>query len=375
MKKAILHGPRDLRIEDVPLDTSNLGPHDIWAQTEISALKIGTDRGNYEGAEKVPEAPHYPRGVGDSNLGIVRGVGSQVTRFEVGDRVASKEEHQSEWVADESRPIVKVPDEVSSEDAVWSHLYTLSGLCYWKANFQPGENVAVGGVGVLGLGAIALGPLMGARVVAVANSEIRLEMAEKMGAHAGFLSSAPDLQAKLDEFTRGAGIDLVILTANPWPAYRTSMEIVRPNGRVSVVSLLGRGEGALDFNPLPMEWFYSIRTVHHRREPGRGVPIPQRHGEPLRLEPQLRVRPVVDGGRRPKAQQAHHPPPALHRDAEGVRDGLPPREEHAGRHLRLEGLIRFETHGSYPAQAHNGRCRRWRTRRIEYVFPPGRKRG
>ena len=257
MKKAILHGPRDLRIEDVPLDTSNLGPRDIWAQTEISALKIGTDRGNYEGAEKVPEAPHYPRGVGDSNLGIVRGVGSQVTRFEVGDRVASKEEHQSEWVADESRPIVKVPDEVSSEDAVWSHLYTLSGLCYWKANFQPGENVAVVGVGVLGLGAIALGPLMGARVVAVANSEIRLEMAEKMGAHAGFLSSAPDLQAKLDEFTRGAGIDLVILTANPWPAYRTSMEIVRPNGRVSVVSLLGRGEGALDFNPLPMEWFYS----------------------------------------------------------------------------------------------------------------------
>ena len=257
MKKAILHGPRDLRIEDVPLDTSNLGPCDIWVQTEISALKIGTDRGNYEGAEKVPEAPHYPRGVGDSNLGTVRGVGSEVTRFEVGDRVAAKEEHQSEWVADESGPIVKVPGKVSSEDAVWSHLYTLSGLCYWKANFQPGENVAVVGVGVLGLGAIALGPLMGARVAAVANSEIRLEMAAKMGAHAGFLSSDPDLQEKLDEFTRGAGIDLVILTANPWPAYRTSMEIVRPNGRVSVVSLLGRGEEALDFNPLPMEWFYS----------------------------------------------------------------------------------------------------------------------
>ena len=45
------------------------------------------------------------------------------------------------------------------------------------------------------------------------------------------------------------GIDLVILTANPWPAFRTSVEIVRQNGRVSIVSLLGRGEPPLDFKP------------------------------------------------------------------------------------------------------------------------------
>jgi threonine dehydrogenase-like Zn-dependent dehydrogenase len=48
----------------------------------------------------------------------------------------------------------------------------------------------------------------------------------------------------------------VILTANPWPAYRTALEIVRPNGRVSIVSLLGRGEAQLDFNPLSMQHFY-----------------------------------------------------------------------------------------------------------------------
>jgi len=47
-----------------------------------------------------------------------------------------------------------------------------------------------------------------------------------------------------------------VLTANPWPAYRTAVEIVRPNGRVSIVSLLGRGEADLDFNPLAMQYFY-----------------------------------------------------------------------------------------------------------------------
>jgi hypothetical protein len=44
MKIAVLHGPRDLRIEQRALDTANLGPHDVWIKTQITALKIGTDR-------------------------------------------------------------------------------------------------------------------------------------------------------------------------------------------------------------------------------------------------------------------------------------------------------------------------------------------
>ena len=113
------------------------------------------------------------------------------------------------------------------------------------------------GLGVLGLGAVALGRPLGARVVGLGNSPTRLEMADRMGAHASFLSDDPALESKLDEFTAWAGIDLVILTANPWPAYRTSVQVVRPNGRISIVSLLGRGEPPLDLNPLAMEWFYN----------------------------------------------------------------------------------------------------------------------
>ena len=92
--------------------------------------------------------------------------------------------------------------------------------------------------------------------MSLGNSPIRLEMADRMGAHAAYMSDDPDLEAKLDTFTDGVGLDLVILTANPWPAYRTALQIVRPNGRVSIVSLLGRGETPLDFNPLAMDLFY-----------------------------------------------------------------------------------------------------------------------
>lgn len=261
MKIAILHGPRDLRIEEQTLDTSQLGGDEIHVTTRISALKIGTDRGNYEGADQVPGAPGYPRWVGDSNLGIVQAVGSGVTRLKVGDRVVTRAPHQSEYIMSDSDSVVVIPDGVADEDAVYAHLYALSAHCYHKAHFRPGETVAVVGVGVLGLGAIALGPLFGGRVAGIANSPVRMEMSERMGAHANFLYDDPQLEAKLDAFSGGKGIDLVILTANPWPAFRTAMEIVRDNGRVSVVSLLGRGEPPLDFNPLAMELFYNKGTT------------------------------------------------------------------------------------------------------------------
>ena len=39
MKEAILYGPRDLRIEDLSLPVDDLQDHQVWIQTEVSALK------------------------------------------------------------------------------------------------------------------------------------------------------------------------------------------------------------------------------------------------------------------------------------------------------------------------------------------------
>ena len=107
--------------------------------------------------------------------------------------------------------------------------------------------VAGVGLGVLGLGAVALGPLFGARVVGLGNSPVRLEMAKRIGAHEAFMSDDPDLEAKLDAFTGGVGI-----------------------------SLLGRGETPLDFNPLAMEWFYNkgISLIAVNQQAGYLYPTP-----------------------------------------------------------------------------------------------------
>ena len=270
MKIAMLYGGGDLRLEEHDLDTTNLGPNEVWVKTEVTAFKSGTDSGNYGGGDPAPGSPPFPRGVGDSNYGTVQAVGSNVTCCQPGDHVVSAMYHQSEYVASDDM-LIKVPEGVNPEDAVFANLYSLSAHCYHKTMFRPGENVAVVGLETLGLGAVALGPLFGARVVAIGNSDRHLEMAWKMGAHACFASGDVGLGDQLDVFTDGRGIDLVILAANTWPAYNTAVHIVRDNGRVAIASLLGRGEDPLDFNPLSMDRFYikgiSLHAISHHVDP------------------------------------------------------------------------------------------------------------
>ena len=257
MKIAILKKPYCIEIEEKKIN-EKLAPDEIRAKTVISALKLGTDRGNFEGAEDVPGAPTYPRWVGDSNVAIVQEIGSEVEEFKVGDRVVSQNPHQSEWTAKESTNICRIPEGVKNEDAVWSTLYTLSAYCYTKANFIPGENVAVVGLGILGLGAVAMGPIFGAKkTIAVGNSELRNDMAKKMGADHSVFSNSKTLEEEMYQLTDNQGVDLVILTANPWDAYISSLKSVRPEGRISIVALSGRGEEEKVFNPFPMEHFYN----------------------------------------------------------------------------------------------------------------------
>ena len=64
MKIAVLWDPRQITFEEREINSQTLAPNQIFVETELTAFKIGTDRGNYEGAEQVPGAPDYPRGVG-----------------------------------------------------------------------------------------------------------------------------------------------------------------------------------------------------------------------------------------------------------------------------------------------------------------------
>jgi threonine dehydrogenase-like Zn-dependent dehydrogenase len=257
MKQAILYGVGDLRIEEVPLESDPLQPGQIYVETEVSALSTGTDLGNYLGdSTYVPGAPRYPRWVGYSNVGVIRRVGEGVRNLTPGMRVFSTQPHQSAFVAQQDELIVPVPAAVPSEEAALSYLTHLGLASLRQAKYEPGENVAVIGLGVIGLCTIWLARAMGAKVAGISNSKVRSESAIQLGAHAAFLADDKDLHEKLKTVFGEVGTDIVVLTANPWNAYRLAMEIVRPSGRVSILGFPGRAQEPPDFNPMDSRWIY-----------------------------------------------------------------------------------------------------------------------
>ena len=258
MNQAILYGARDLRIEDSALDCENLQPDQIYAETLVSALSTGTDLGNYLGdSTYVPGAPDYPRRIGYSNVAVVGRVGTVVSEPKVGQRVFSTQPHLSSYVARQSDILVPVPEAVSSEQASLAYLTHLGLAALRQANYLPGENVAIVGLGIIGLCTAGLARAMGAKVAGIANSAGRADAAVRVGAHGAFLADDPVLQAKLQGCFGETGTDIVVLTANAWEAFRLSVNIVRRNGRVSILGFPGRAQALPDFNPLDPSWFYA----------------------------------------------------------------------------------------------------------------------
>lgn len=253
MYKAMLYGAGDLRLDEETFDPGTLAPTDLFVQTQVTGFSTGTDLGNYDGrSTEVPGAPDYPRAVGYNNVGVVSFVGKEVKAFRPGDRVFSTRHHRSGFVARETDLLVPVPANVDPAQASLAYLTHLGVASMRQVRYEAGENVVVVGLGVIGLCTVAAARAMGARVVAVANSDSRAALAKRLGAQETYRSGGFDAASVFS----GQGADVVVLTANSWDAWQESMEMVRYAGRVTVLGFPGRNLPAPPFNPLQAKWLY-----------------------------------------------------------------------------------------------------------------------
>lgn len=262
--KAMLYGAGDLRMEIEKLDVGALGPNQVYVETQVSGFSTGTDLGNYEGrSTEVPDAPQYPRWVGYSNVGKVARKGESVTSLAVGDHIFAAKPHRSAYVANDSEMLIKLPHGIDLEQASLGYLTHLGVAGLRQVSYEAGENVCVIGLGVIGCCTIAAARAIGARVIAIANDQGRASLAKSLGAEQCYQSGS--LTAR--DIFAGEGADVVVLTANTWPAYRDAMEVSAMNGRVSVLGFPGRAQPSPDFNPLDARWLYgkqlTIRGTGH----------------------------------------------------------------------------------------------------------------
>jgi NADPH:quinone reductase len=158
-----------------------------------------------------PPLPFIP---GGEVAGVVRSVGAGVTAVAVGDRVIASTQTGglAQQVVARASAVTVVPEGVSLSEA--SGLLYAHGTSYHalsdRAKLQPGESLVVlGAAGGVGLAAVELGRLMGARVIAAASTEEKLEVCRQHGAHETINYDKEDLKTRIRELTDGVGADVI----------------------------------------------------------------------------------------------------------------------------------------------------------------------
>ncbi|HCI80475.1 MAG TPA: NADPH:quinone oxidoreductase [Ktedonobacter sp.] len=158
-----------------------------------------------------PEMPFVP---GSDVAGIVTRVGPGVTRTKVGDAVFGVlgwGGFAEEVVADESKLIPLPPNFDFTMAAAFAMTYATSYYALKdRAKLQAGETLLVlGAAGGVGLAAVELGKVMGAKVIAAASSDEKLAVCRRYGADETINYSNEDLKARLKTLTGGQGVDVV----------------------------------------------------------------------------------------------------------------------------------------------------------------------
>lgn len=189
-----------------------------------------------------------PLPMGYCNVGVVMEVGAGVTGFSIGDRVASNGKH-AEVVCVPKNLCAKVPETVNDEAAAFTVISAIALQGIRLTQPTLGEGVVVTGLGLIGLVAVQLLRAHGCRVLGIDMDPVKLELARQFGAETVDLSRGEDPVASATMFSRGRGVDAVIVTAatkSNEPMHQAAL-MCRKRGRIVLVGVVGLELSRADF--------------------------------------------------------------------------------------------------------------------------------
>jgi 2-desacetyl-2-hydroxyethyl bacteriochlorophyllide A dehydrogenase len=289
---AILRGPRDLRLESTPEPCPGAG--DALVRVSIAGL-CGTDYRIWTGERAVA----YPRILGHEFAGVVQGLGRDVERLRVGDRVVVEPNYScGRCVLCREGNRNLCPSRVAvgiDVDGSFAELTRVPARCCWpvpaglpdeavvvteplavvvravnRAAPKPGETAAVVGAGSLGLLAVQVLRARGLRVMVVSRTTRRFGLARELGAERTDLVADGPLESAVREFSGRAGVDLVIETAGTAEAVAPAIALVRPGGRV-VLTGLPHAPSSVSFFPVVRREVSIVGSMIYQDEFGDAV--------------------------------------------------------------------------------------------------------
>jgi predicted dehydrogenase/threonine dehydrogenase-like Zn-dependent dehydrogenase len=190
-----------------------------------------------------------PLALGYCNVGRVAEVGAGVTGFAVGDRVVSNGRH-AEVVCVPQNLCARIPDAVSDEQAAFTVLGAIALQGIRLAQPTLGECVVVTGLGLIGLLAVQLLRAQGCRVMGIDLDAQKLALARQFGAETVVNPGVgEDVLAAAQAFSRGRGVDAVLITASTRSSEPVSQaaRMCRKRGRIVLVGVTGLELSRADF--------------------------------------------------------------------------------------------------------------------------------
>lgn len=221
----------------------------ILIETIMTLISTGTEltilSGDFPPKSAWAEYGRYPFIPGYSNVGVVIDKGEEVKNINIGDRVASTAPH-TQYALISSENVVKIPDNVSDEEAVFHTIAVIVMNSVRLAGVSLGDCIVVMGVGLLGQFAIIFSKLCGGfPIIAVDLSEKRLRIAKTSGATKTIVGD--NIHDEIYSLTEGRLADIVFeVTGNP-NVIPKAIKLVRPLGKFIVLSS-PRGPTLLDFH-------------------------------------------------------------------------------------------------------------------------------
>ncbi|MWL88206.1 bi-domain-containing oxidoreductase [Cupriavidus sp. SW-Y-13] len=189
-----------------------------------------------------------PLPLGYCNVGRVAEVGVGADGFKTGDRVVSNGPH-ADVVKVPKNLCAKVPDEVDDEAASFVVVASIGLQGMRLAAPTLGEAFVVVGAGLIGLLTVQLLRAHGCRVLAIDFDESKLELARQFGAQTCNPGAGEDAVSAGMAFSRGHGVDGVIITASTKSTdpVTQAARMSRKRGRIVLVGVTGLELNRADF--------------------------------------------------------------------------------------------------------------------------------
>lgn len=189
-----------------------------------------------------------PLALGYCNVGVIHEIGHGVDGLKVGDRVVSNGPH-ADVVKVPKNLCAKIPDQVSDEAAAFAVVASIGLQGIRLAEPTLGECFVVTGAGLIGLLTIQMLRANGCRVLAIDFDQSKLELAKQFGAEVCNPGRGEDPVATGLAFSRGLGIDGVIITASTKVSdpVTQAARMSRKRGRIILVGVTGLELNRADF--------------------------------------------------------------------------------------------------------------------------------